>query len=111
MAVSAGKLRHRVRIETVTISRDSDYGDVTETWALLARNGIVWADIQPLSGQERWQANAADPEMTHTITIRYHDTIGPKDRIVYGSRTFRIQSVMNVGERNDMMDITAVEEI
>ena len=108
--MQSGKLRHKSRIETPTVSRDTDYGDVTETWATLG-NGEVWANIRPISGVERWQANAVDPAVTHKITIRYHGTVRPKDRIVYNSRYFRILSVLDIDERNETTAITAVEEI
>ena len=110
MSIAAGTLRNRIRIETPTNSRSSDYGDIVQTWSLLG-NGEVWASIRPISGRERWEANAVNPDVTHRIMIRYHPTVSPKDRIIFGTRTFYIQSALNLDERSEMIELLAIEEV
>lgn len=112
MPIAAGKLRHKVVVETSTSSREATYGDVQHTWSALdAPNGEVWANVKPLSGNERWIANAVTPEVTHRITMRYNPRVAPKDRIKYGTRTFGILSVLNIDERNEMIELMAVEQL
>jgi SPP1 family predicted phage head-tail adaptor len=108
--IQAGKLRHLVRIETKTSSRSADYGDIVHTWTLLGE-GEVYAGIEPISGRERWEANAVTADITHRIYIRYHSQVTATMRIIFGSRTFYIESVRNLSELDDLMEILAKEEV
>jgi len=64
--VKAGRLRHRVRIETVTDGTDS-LGAPTKTWTEIAE---VNASIESLRGREYFGASRDLGEETWKITIR-----------------------------------------
>jgi SPP1 family predicted phage head-tail adaptor len=51
----------------------------------------VWANISPVSGREFYQAQAAQVEISHKITIRYSQLFNRTQIIKHDGRTFEIQ--------------------
>ena len=100
-----GPLNKRVTIQTATESRDS-HGDVAQTWATHA---TVWAAIEPLSGSERIVAQQAEAFTTHRVRIRYLSTVTSDMRVLYGTRYFNIESVLNIDERGEEMHLLCQE--
>ena len=103
--MKAGKLRHRLSLQSGTESQD-DYGQVTETFAEFAE---VWGSITPLRGLELIHAQQVQSEVTHKCFIRYNSSIDTKDRIVFGSRTFEIMSILNADERDVYQEVWCKE--
>jgi SPP1 family predicted phage head-tail adaptor len=91
-----GRLRHRIAIERVTETQDTD-GTVMETWSTFA---TVQSSIEPISGREYFAAQSTQADITHRVIIRYLSDIVPKMRVKFGSRIFDILSVINDNERN-----------
>lgn len=102
-----GKLRHRVTIERVTVTQDTD-GSAIETWTPFA---TVQASIEPISGREYTAAQSTQAEMTHRIRLRHLPGVTPKMRINYGAHTFDILSVINISERNRELELVCSESI
>ena len=103
----AGPLRHRIRIETPTETRDAT-GGVTLVWTEKARR---WASIRPLNGVELIQARAVHADVTHRVLIRHLPGMTPKDRIVFGSRVFDVQSAVDPVGVGELHDVLATERI
>jgi len=101
-----GSLNKLVSIEEYTETKDS-FGAVTKTWTELSK---AWANIVPLSGNEKYVSAEKHATATHQITIRYLAGVNPKMRVVYGTRVFEIVYAPNVGERNKMMQLIVEEE-
>ncbi len=101
-----GSLRYLVSIEDYTES-DNDYGEEIKSWS---RYVYAYARISPLSGTEKYISAEKHATATHQITIRYVSGVEPKMRIVFGERIFEIVSVINVGERDKMMQLIVTEE-
>jgi len=55
----------------------------------------VWAEIRTEGGREFFRQRTLHSELTHEITIRYRAGLKPKMRLVWGTRTFEILSVIN----------------
>lgn len=93
--MQAGKLRHRVTLERPTVMTDS-HGDQVKTWATLAE---VWAEVLDLSGREFIAAQQVMADITVQVRMRGRTDfrLTPKDRIVFGSRTFDIRHVTDQG--------------
>lgn len=106
--MNAGRLRHQVTIQQQTQTATA-YGGYSETWTDVA---TVWAHIKPLYGRERWHGDQVESDVTHQITIRYRSdvTVSPQMRVLYGSRVFKIISVINPEERNELLVLECVEE-
>lgn len=89
-------------------SGQSSTGQPNGTWAELSRE---WADIEPVSGREYFNASGERAEVTHKIKIRAGRSYLPKDRVVYGSRVFNIKSVLNIEERGRWLQLMVTEHV
>jgi SPP1 family predicted phage head-tail adaptor len=105
--VKIGKLRHRITIEQVSETQDTD-GSVIETWSVFV---VAQASIEPISGREYFAAQSTQADVTHRIRLRYLSGVTPKMRVNYNSRIFDILSVINVGERNRELQLMCRESI
>lgn len=107
--MQAGKLRHRLTIQTNSGTTQDASGQTTADWT---EYRTVWAEIVPTAGLERWRANQMQAETTHLISIRHLDGVTTKMRGLFqGTRTFEFLSVLNVDERNIEMQIQAKERV
>lgn len=96
--MKAGELRHRITIQQPTDARGAS-GGVTKGWSVLA---VVWANVQPMSGRElRGLSAEAVSELTHTVCIRHRSDVTTEMRIAWQSRTFDIESIINVNEADE----------
>jgi SPP1 family predicted phage head-tail adaptor len=88
MSLSAGKLRHRLRIEEYVALEDSHgdpiqdatTGEISKAWETVA---TVWGAIEPLSAREYVQSGAKQSEMAARITIRYRSGLTAAMRFVH----------------------------
>lgn len=71
----------------------------------------VWASVEPTRGREYQEAQRIRPELTFKITIRYFNNITPDMYIKFKERTFEIVSIINVREKNEMLEIVCTEKI
>ena len=101
--MKAGDLRHRIKIQSVTITND------VETWADFATS--VPAAIEPLKGREYWEAQKINAEQATKIRIRYRTGVLPTMRVVWGTRIYKIEAIMNIDERNRELHLVCVEVI
>lgn len=79
MSIEAGRLRHRVKIQSKTETQDSN-GDIEISWATVAS---VWAAIEPLSAREFIAASANQSQVVARIIIRYREDVTALMRIVH----------------------------
>lgn len=95
--MQAGKLRHLVELQRVTVTADS-HGDQVKTWATIA---TAHASIEPLSGREFIAASQTMADLTTRIRVRGRSDIQltPKDRVKFGARLFDIRHVIDWGDR------------
>jgi len=103
--MKAGQLRHRVTIQSRTTARDA-HDDPIATWSTVVK---VWASIEPLNARELILAQQVESNVTHKVTIRYRSGVTSAMRVVFGSRTFEIDSVINTDERNITMVLMCEE--
>lgn len=69
----AGRLRHRIVIESPTEAVD-DFGEPVKSWDPIP-GGEVWAEKLDLSGRELYQAQQVSAEVTTQFTIRHRDGV------------------------------------
>ena len=69
-SVKAGRLRHRLTIQTHTVSQDG-FGEPDKTWSDLA---TVWADVRPLRGREYLEARGEQGALFYLVTMRKYST-------------------------------------
>ena len=100
-----GRLRHRIVIESQSLSTDSQGGS-SRAWATRA---TVWSSITPLRSEERFYNEQLKLQTTHHILIRFRSDVDSTDRIKYGSRYFEIVSLKNIDEAGRLLIIVAKE--
>lgn len=88
-------LNQRVTIQQRTTTQDA-IGQPVETWATVA---TVWASVRHLSGIESIKASADVSVVKASIRIRYRTGVDAGMRVVAGSATYDIQSVMTSHDR------------
>ena len=74
----------------------------------------VWADIQPLTGQEHLSAAQLASEVTHQLTVRYSSLLADTRvvagyRALYKGRIFNIHAALNEDESNVFVTLLASE--
>ena len=108
----AGKLRHRVSIETESSTSDGMGGYTSGGWTALTGMSSVPAQIMPLSSKEQLDAMKLESVITNKIRIRYRAGITSKHRIVFGSRIFNIKGApINYDEKNVSLDLLVTEDV
>lgn len=93
MSLEAGKLRHRVRIESYDYLRDGSgeviqdpvTGETSQSWQEVA---TVWAAIEPLSAREFIAASATQSAITARIVIRYRDGLNASMRLIHKDKIY-----------------------
>ena len=106
MPLETGRLRHLILIMHNVLGPPNDLNEKTETPTMLAK---VWSEITPLRAVEKMVAQQVQSKVTHKIVVRYLNTITTDCWIEYSSRTFKIDSLVNTGERNEYQELRVIE--
>jgi SPP1 family predicted phage head-tail adaptor len=102
----AGNLRNYVTIQSATESFDGN-GELILTWATFAS---VWAEVTPLVGREYFASKQVNAEVTGKVRIRYLAGVTSEMRIIDGTKTYQIEAVMNIENRNEEL-VLLVKEV
>jgi SPP1 family predicted phage head-tail adaptor len=96
--MQAGALRHRLTIQAAprVPVRDTT-GAAVEVWEDVAE---VWGSVEPLSGRELMSAQQLNAELSHRVRLRYLPGLSPIMQIRYGTRRFRLYSIVDPDERH-----------
>jgi head-tail adaptor len=94
-----GLQRHLVTIEEPASPVPDGDGGFTEVWSVI---GARWTHILPATARdlERFTASTIVATATHLLTMDYLAGVTTRSRVVFGSRRFSVQGVMNPEERN-----------
>jgi SPP1 family predicted phage head-tail adaptor len=102
----AGALRERVTLQRFEAD-ETDAGDRYETWIDYAPK--IAARMQPKKSSELVRAMREVNETRYVATIRRRADVLASNRLVWGSRTFRIDGVMNLDERGLYLSLDCLE--
>lgn len=105
MGIGLGRLRHRVTLQQQSSTQDG-YGEQVNSWSDLK---TVWASVEPLKGRELYAAQQVKTEITTRIKMRYRAGVVSKMRVVYGSKTYDILSVIDAEERHIELHLMCME--
>ena len=106
VSVRAGELRQAIIVQVQSTSRNA-YGEKDDTWTTLV---TLPASVRPMFGREYVENKIAQSEVTHKIITRYYPDITTKQhRIVFNGRVLEIETLMNIEERNIMLEMLCVE--
>lgn len=96
----------------VTFCRYEEHkNELLQNEQVLIEKMTVWASVEPTCGREYQEAQRIRPELTYKVTTRYHKDITPDMFIRFKDRYFQIVSIINVKERNEMLEIVCIEKI
>ncbi len=85
----AGELRHVITIQRKTVELNS-FNEEIITWQEVA---TLHAKIESTPGGEFVDLNAAGAALSHKITLRYYPGLAPTMQVLWGERTFNIDTV------------------
>lgn len=88
--VHAGKYRHRVTLQSKSVTRDAMGGEVI-VWTDVA---TVWAGVEALSGRALMAAQQAQSEVSARILLRFRADIQPDWRVVHGADVYAIHAII-----------------
>lgn len=103
--MKAGDLRHRITIQSKTVTRDA-YGQETITWTTFA---TIWGSVEPISGREYEAGQQLEAAVDTRIRIRYLSGVVPYMQVTYGSHTYDVQSVIHLYEKKREMHLMCQE--
>ena len=98
-----GRLDRRITILQRGSSTD-DWNQRANAYALLA---TVWAEVRDPGAKEREEADQRVTVITKVFTIRFRSDLTTIHRINYGSDTYHITGIAEIG-RQEGLRITAV---
>lgn len=107
MSIAAGQLDRRVTIQQRAAGVDT-YGQPSTTWETLA---TVWAWVKAPSGASLAERVAADRQaslVTYSVRIRYRADVTAGMRLLVGSDTWDIDSVVIDHARREYVDLVCV---
>ncbi len=105
--MQAGKLRHRVAIQSFTSGADAT-GQVINSFSTLV---TVWARVSPKSGTETTNEGTSSVHRMFDVTIRYTGDLKPTYKLIFKTRTLNIKSVVDIDERARTMLLVCTEDI
>lgn len=109
LAIDAGELRHTVQIQQQAMTPDPTTGAPSQGWSTVL---TTQANISTASSREVWQAAQFSAQVSHVIKMRWPGdavTLAGGMQVLFGSRTFKLQTVENVMERNRVVLLHCLE--
>ena len=108
--VPAGQRRHAVTLENPGGSVPDGDGGYTEGWNLVATQ---WGSVTPASAADlrRVVAGTVTALLPYLIVVPYVAGVTTQTRVTVDGRTFAIQAVRNVEERNIQLEIVCEERV
>ena len=106
--MNIGALRHRIEIQAHSGTTQNSFGEPVENWTRLLDAD---ASVQPLRGLERYASQQTQSTADTKVTMRYRSGIDTQKRVKFGARIFDIESVINIDERNQTLELLCKEAV
>lgn len=97
----ASRMNKQITLQSFTATSNSA-GGYNTTWNIAA---TVWAEVKPISGREIFDADQIEDTESVIFTIRYIDNASTNMRIQFLSDYYNIRSIINVGLKNETLEI------
>lgn len=91
MSLAAGRLRHRVTLQSLTRTQEANTGAVIETWVNM---GTVWAGVEPLSVRDFVSADTRQSQIVARIVMRPVAGMDETWRVVHGTKIYQIAGIL-----------------
>lgn len=89
----AGDLDQRIELQRASRTRTSS-GGATPSWATYA---TVWAQVRPMTGRERENAQRQEAAANYMVVVRYRSDLLESDRIKWGDRYLNVRFMKREG--------------
>ena len=100
------KMRHRITFLKPMGTYKNSMGENVSTYTDYK---TVWAFVTPKTGREYDEAQKLRAETTYNVHTRYFSDITAQMQIRFNDRILKIESVLNINERNEELQIVASE--
>jgi len=100
-----GELNQRASIEAQTLTPDGG-GGYSESWDVVA---AAWVSVSPSSGGDVFGPDSAESRVRHRITLRRNSIVAAGQRVIVGTRNFRIHAVLDEGPNAALMTLLCEE--
>lgn len=100
------KMRHRITFLEPKGTKKNSMGENVPDYTKVR---TVWAFVAPKTGREYDEAQKLRAETTYNVSTRYFADITSEMQIQYNGRILKIESVLNLNERNEELRIVASE--
>ena len=101
--MNPGELTHQIIIQIKSITQDAELNSII-TWLDWR---TIWASPLPKTGREYYKLATVNSDITEAFKTRYIGFISPHLRIKFRNKYYEIIDVINEGERNETLTITA----
>lgn len=91
MSLEAGRLRHRIVLESPTYTQDATTGEMVPSWFL---EGEVWAAIEPVSAREFISSQTTQAQIDTRIVIRYRSDVSANWRATHRGKIYNVHGVL-----------------
>lgn len=105
MLSRVGAMRERVDIysQSQTIN---NAGEIATSWAIVA---TTWGRMEPLSANQIVLANRDDAQRIYKLTIRYRTDITTNSRVIWRSRKFDVEGILDPTEQRQFLTVMLKE--
>lgn len=105
--IGIGDMRHRITFQEPVKTPDG-YKGHTVNWKDVV---TVWASVEPLSGREYFYSHQIKNEISHRVRVRYRTDLRLEMRIKLSEdRALAIESIIDLQERHEMLELLCMEE-
>ena len=111
LIIQAGTLRHTVTIQASNSTRDAA-GEPLDTWNAVLTTRAAIESTLTATYKESFSQNAFSSQSTDLITMRWPGasiSIKPGQRVTFNDKTYLIQAVNNVQERNRALRLACIQ--
>jgi SPP1 family predicted phage head-tail adaptor len=105
--MSVGNKRNRITIQKATLTADT-HGGSTVVWSTRC---TVWAHERPQTGREALQAGSLTSTRSTVFEIWHRTDVTTRDQIVFGTRTLRIESIVDPHDTRAELYLTCSEVV
>ena len=91
MSLAAGRLRHRIQLQSPQYVQDPDTGEQVLSWV---SEGFVWAAVEPLSVREFLAAQATQSQVSARIVMRYSSRVKATWRALFRGQVYNIAGAL-----------------
>ena len=102
-----GNLNRRIDILEYIVTRD-EYGGEDGEWKI---KESLWANIEPISGTEFFQAQTVNAETVVKVTLRFNPRINVTHRVRYQDKLFEIIGVADGGTAHRATILNCKEKV